>query len=341
MLNIANTRLLNQQLVCPQTTDVHELVTWMGMLQAQEYTMMRWAVGIRMKQPSMEAFRRAYDSGQIVRTHLFRCTWQLVAAEDLRWMLKLCADKNKTAIKYYGHGISENDFKRANKLICQVLAGHKSMTKKTLLARLTEHGLSGDIHTMTRFLQMAEAEGLVCSGHLDEKQNTYALIDERISYTSELTHDESAMLLARKYFRSHSPATLKDFAWWTNLNTSDCKNAISAISSELTTERYNGEIYFLHQDCRTKGCRKKTLLLPAYDEYLLGYKSRHHVIEDKFCQQAYNKNGFFYPVIVQDGNVIGNWHPLKECRFFNEDNKTDISKLLQQYHKFMNSKTKK
>ena len=100
-MNISNIRLLNQQLVNPQMSDIHELVAWMGMLQAQEYTMMRWAVGIRLKRPSMPSFRKAFDSGQVVRTHLFRCTWQLVAAEDLRWMLKLCADKNKKAIRYY------------------------------------------------------------------------------------------------------------------------------------------------------------------------------------------------------------------------------------------------
>ena len=116
-MNIPNIRLLNQQLVAPEFTDVHALVAYMGMLQAQEYRMMRWAVGIRMKRPSMAAFRSAYNSGRIVRTHLFRCTWQLVAAEDLRWMLKLCADRNKAAINgftaYHGRVISEDEYNRA------------------------------------------------------------------------------------------------------------------------------------------------------------------------------------------------------------------------------------
>ena len=53
------------------------------------------------------------------------------------------------------------------------------------------------------------------------------------------------------------------------------------------------DIYYVHQDCRTKGCRKKILLLPSYDEYLIGYKSRHHAIAEQFCRQAYNKNGIF------------------------------------------------
>lgn len=198
-MNISNIRLLNQQLVNPQMSDIHELVAWMGMLQAQEYTMMRWAVGIRLKRPSMSSFRKAFDSGQVVRTHLFRCTWQLVAAEDLRWMLKLCADKNKKAIRYYGQGISEKDFEHACDLICQVLSEHQSMTKEAIIASLRELGLSGDAYTMTKYLQMAEAEGLICSGHLDDNQNTYALIDGRIPSANEPSHEESVILLARKY----------------------------------------------------------------------------------------------------------------------------------------------
>lgn len=334
-MNIANIRLLNQQLASPQMSDVHELVAWMGMLQAQEYTMMRWAVGIRLRQPSMSLFRKAYDSGQVVRTHLFRCTWQLVAAEDLRWMLRLCADKNKKAIRYYGHDISEKDFGHACDLICQALSGHQSMTKETIIAHLRGLGLSGDAYTMSKYLQMAEVEGLICSGHLDDYQNTYALVDGRIPSGNEPSREESVILLARKYFRSHSPATLKDFAWWTNLSAGECKNAINSISNELTAERYNDDIYYIHQDCRTKGCRKKILLLPSYDEYLIGYKSRHHAIAEQFCQQAYNKNGIFYPVIVQNGDVIGNWHPCKKANFFEDGCKVDISRLLSDFHKFM------
>ena len=333
-MNIPDIRLLNQQLSNPLMSDVHDLVSWMGMLQAQEYTMMRWAVGIRLKRPSMKAFREAYDSGRIIRTHLFRCTWQLVAAEDVRWMLKLCAHKNRRAVTYYGHGISEKDFLRANELICQVLAGHPSMTKDILLSRLAERGLTGDPHAMSIYLRRAELDGIACSGKLDDRQNTYALLEERVPQARELTREESVGLLARKYFRSHSPATLEDFVWWSNLNTGECRAGIEAITHELNQEQYGGQTYYVHQDCRTKGCRKKTLLLPSYDEYLLGYKSRHHAIEKDFCPRAYNRNGTFYPVIVQHGQVVGNWHPKKGADFFKDEYRMDISGLLKSYAEF-------
>lgn len=336
VMNISERRLLNQQLVNPQMTDVRDLVEWMGMLQAQNYTMMRWAVGIRLKRPSMEAFRKAYDSGQIIRAHLFRCTWQLVAGEDLRWMLKLCAAKNKTAVRYYGRGIDDNEFEYANRLICKVLSKKQSMAKEELIGRLSELGLRGNSCMMNKFLQMAEASGLVCSGYLDDRQNTYALVDERVPDTGDLPYDESVALLARKYFRSHSPATLEDFVWWTNLGKGECRNAIASIAGELEQECCEGETYYIHRDCRVGGNCRKILLLPSYDEYLLGYKSRKHVIEKEFERRAYSKNGLFYPVIVQNGRVIGIWHPSQKTNFFNDECRVDISKLLLEYHKFIN-----
>ena len=50
-MNATNIRLLSQQLVSPQFRTAYEVVEWMGAMQAQEYRMMRWAVGMRMKLP--------------------------------------------------------------------------------------------------------------------------------------------------------------------------------------------------------------------------------------------------------------------------------------------------
>ena len=46
--------------------------------------------------------------------------------------------------------------------------------------------------------------------------------------------------LARKYFQSHGPATLEDFAWWSGLNLGDCRRGIDALGDGLVTERWKG-----------------------------------------------------------------------------------------------------
>ena len=92
-MNPVSARLLSQQLICPQFTTPCQVVEWMGAMQAQEYRMMRWAVGMRTKRPSARALEKDYNAGKIVRGHLFRTTWQLVAGEDWRWMLSLAGWK--------------------------------------------------------------------------------------------------------------------------------------------------------------------------------------------------------------------------------------------------------
>ena len=92
-MNPVTARLLSQQLICPQFTKPEEVVSWFGAMQGQEYRMVRWAVAMRTKSPSLKAFEKAFNEGRIVRTHLLRCTWQLVAGEDLGWILSVCRTK--------------------------------------------------------------------------------------------------------------------------------------------------------------------------------------------------------------------------------------------------------
>ena len=62
-MNPVAIRLLNQQLVAPKFSDPAEVVGYLGAIQAQEYRLMRWAVAMRTKKPSMKAFKEAFNSG--------------------------------------------------------------------------------------------------------------------------------------------------------------------------------------------------------------------------------------------------------------------------------------
>lgn len=75
----------------------------MGAMQGQEYKMMRWAVAMRTKKPSANAFARDFDSGRIIRAHLLRTTWQLVATEDYSWILSLCRKKALSGLRGWMH----------------------------------------------------------------------------------------------------------------------------------------------------------------------------------------------------------------------------------------------
>ena len=86
-MKIPNIRLQNQQLLNPLFCQPKELVSWLGAMQAQNYSMVKWAVGTRLKSATIQTVEEALRKGEILRTHVMRPTWHLVAAEDIRWML--------------------------------------------------------------------------------------------------------------------------------------------------------------------------------------------------------------------------------------------------------------
>ena len=136
---IIKVRIKNQQLVTPAFERAGELVGWMGAMQAQDYAMVKWAVGLRLKQGSLATVNEALQRGEIVRMHVMRPTWHLVAGEDIRWMLKLSGLRVKKCIDLWSKGkgidIPEGLYTRCNDLFGKVLSGRRCMTKERMLMR--------------------------------------------------------------------------------------------------------------------------------------------------------------------------------------------------------------
>ena len=167
-MNIPNIRLLNQQLVNPLFHEPKELVSWMGAMQAQNYPMVKWAVGMRLKSATIQAVEKALREGEILRTHVMRPTWHLVAAEDIRWMLKLSAQRiilaNDSFAKGYDLDIPDELYAKGHQLLEKILCGKKSLTKQEIAEHFNRSGILADNHRMTRFMARAEQEGIICSG---------------------------------------------------------------------------------------------------------------------------------------------------------------------------------
>ena len=318
-------RLLNQQLVAPQFNDPAEVVAHLGAMQAQEYRLMRWAVAMRTKKPSAKAFKKAFDDGRIIRLHLMRGTWQMVSAEDYWPMLELCATKAASVIKGWMSSnkisIPDEELKRIREILAQTASDKRSVTKEDFVQALAEKDICMDDHRLSYHIRMAELSGTLCSGDLLPMKASYALTASKIKPKVKIDRDEALMRFTWKYFQSRQPATLEDFVWWSGLNISDCRKGIELLGNTLHIERWKGRDFYFTDDCRTRGFRKdKFLLIPPYDEYLIGYKSRDIVLPPEHRHRAHNNSGNFQPIIAHDGIVCGNWSPFKEdCQveFFN------------------------
>ena len=68
------------------------------------------------------------------------------------------------------------------------------------------------------------------------------------------------------------------------------------------------ETWYLHDSGRTRGSIKGHIrFLPPYDELLLGYKDRTDVLPSEHYSKAFTGNGLFFPVILYEGQIVGNW----------------------------------
>ena len=336
-------RLLNQQLICPKFDTPAELVGYMGAMQAQEYRLMRWAVAMRTKKPSAKAFKKAFDSGQILRLHLMRGTWQLVSAEDYWSLLELCSQKALSVIKGWMRSnkisIPEEKVTEIRSILVQTAADKGSVTKEDFVQALSEKDIHMDEHRLTYHIRYAELSGTLCSGDLLPMKATYALTADKVKSKTKLDRDEALMMLTRKYFQSRQPATLEDFVWWSGLNINDCRRGVELLGDYLHVETHGRASqrreFYLTDDCRTHGFRKgKYLLIPPYDEYLIGYKSRDIVLPPEYKHKAHNNSGIFQPVIAHDGIICGNWTPFREdyqAEFFMGEHNNDIQEEWNRY----------
>ena len=342
-MNPVAIRLLNQQLAAPQFKKPVEVVSHMGAMQAQDYRMMRWAVAMRTQKPSHKAFKEAFDSGQIIRLHLMRGTWQLVTAEDYWPFLTLCAPKAIAVTKGWMSSnkitISDEELNRVRQIFQQTAADKGSATKDDFVQALAAKDISLDDHRLSYHIRMAEMAGVLCSGDLLPTKATYALTAYKVKFKGTIDRDEALMRYTRKYFQSRQPATLEDFVWWSGLNVSDCKRGIELLGDSIHMEKWKGREFYLTDDCRTRGFKKgKFLLIPPYDEYLIGYKSRDIVLSPEHRHHAHNNSGIFKPIIAHDGIICGNWSPFRDdcqVKFFeNNGNTHDVQDAWQTYVRY-------
>ncbi len=306
--DIANLRLINQQLIGTNIRTVKDIVAHLGAVQAQDFAMAKWAVGARLPGVTDAAVEKALDDAGIIRTHILRPTWHFVAAEDLRWMLALTAPhiRRRMATYYRQLGMSEELCAKSNKIIAQLLEG-RALTREEIMSELKLAGIPTDELRSTHLMFNAEIEGIVCNGPRRGKQHTYTLIDERIPPARPLHRDEALAELARRYFGSHGPATIQDYIWWSGLPAADARTGLEMAKPGLLCEKIEGKAYWFKDPGMQVPASASIHFLPAFDEFLVAYTDRGAALDPAFGKATITSNGIFKPIIVLDGQVVGLW----------------------------------
>ena len=219
----------------------------MGALQAQDYPMAQLAVGKRLSNVTDEKIDLALNEGKILRTHLLRPTWHIVSSKDIHWILQLTAPHIKTAVKSRHKELELNEkvLSKIYLLLEKSLRDGNHLTRNELYSIFHEAKISTENNRGAHILLSAELEGIICSGKIKDGKQTFALLEERVQKPANLTRDEALEKLARIYFNSRGPATLRDFVWWSGLPVRDARKAIEMIGKDIISEEIEEETYLI------------------------------------------------------------------------------------------------
>jgi hypothetical protein len=307
--DILNQRLHNQRLAGPPFDHPEEMVRSLVGVQSQDYLGARWSVGQRTKDCTDADVERAFDSGAILRTHVLRPTWHFVLPDDIRWMLALTAPRVHALNGTYYRKLELDDalFARSRALFSGALQGGKQLTRSELAAILAHAGIVADGLRLSYIMMHAELEGLICSGAVRGKQQTYALLAERTPQARVLARDEALGEMTQRFFTGHGPATVRDFVWWSGLTVAEAKEGLEMVKQHLLHETIEGEAYWFAASPPAPAPTALTAyLLPEYDEFILPY--RHiNITGLPWTLTADAGDDFFYRPILIGGLRAGTW----------------------------------
>ena len=291
-------RLRNQKLAKTDLDTPEDVVSWLGAVQAQDYTGAAWGLALRAKNVTDADVDKAFAAGRILRTHVMRPTWHFVLPADIRWMQALTGPRVQAINRVYCRtlGVDDRLITRARNVIERALEG-SHLTRWEISEALSRARINLKGQPLAHVLATVELDAVVCSGPRRGKQFTYALVAERAPRAKILPRDEALAELTRRYFQSHGPATVRDFSWWSGLTIKDAREGIALASPDVLAEPPGPD-----------SVRRANHLLPNYDEYLIAYRDRGAVVDSSRERNLGIFTSLEYPHhVIFDGRLAGSW----------------------------------
>ncbi len=291
----AHARLAHQAVTAPRASPV-EVVAHLGAVQAQDRTSALWAVALRTRDATAADVEADLARGALLRTHVFRGTWQLVTPSDLPWMLDLVGPRvlAGAARRYEQLGLDAKTLARATKAIARAVEG-AALTREQLTDALARAKVPTDGGRLSHVLAHAELTKVITSGPIRGKQTTHAAFDERVPRRAAHPDDPIAEL-ARRYLDSRGPATVQDLAWWSGLPIQELRAAAARAGLDFDREAPP-----------SPATAKAVHLLPAFDEFFIAYQDRAAILDPDDHRDINAGGGMIRPLLVVDGRIVGTW----------------------------------
>lgn len=313
LADVARMRLLSHALL-RRLDSAGAVVRHLTCVQAQDFNGSTLSIALRSQERSLSEVHAAYDAADLVRSWVMRGTLFVVAAEDLGWMLGLTSDKviRQSARRRDALGLDASTLAGVEAVAREVLDGSR-LTRSELLDAWSRSGYSVDDGRGYHLLFNLAVRGIICQGPMTDGQQQYVLYDQWVTAPRQLDRDEAIEEWFARYVRSHGPVPAADFLWWTKLTKRDLAPALTRLRDTLDVFRVDDVDYWVDPHVSAayesdKRLTAATLLLPGFDELVLGYGDRRAVLSREHeALVVPGGNGMFKSTVSKAGRGLGTW----------------------------------
>jgi hypothetical protein len=258
--------------------------------------------------------RARVEDHTIVRTWCMRGTLHLLATEDLGWLLALLGPifVRSGQRRRKQLGLNEETSHKGVRVIRDRLAEHGPQTRGEIANELIRQGVPAQGQAAYHLLYMAGLQRIICLGPDRDSEQTFVLLEDRIAPDTMVTEEAAQAELARRYFSAYGPATPEDLASWSGLPVGQARAACEGVRSQLFEVELEGDPMWMLKSRRAlleepPPRAPLVRLLPRFDTYLLGYKSRELVVDSQHARRIHPGGGMLRPALLVDGRALGTW----------------------------------
>ena len=284
-------------------------------VQAQDATAADLGIRVRGQDIGAKDIRAAYeDERSIVRGWFMRGTLHTVPSPDARWVLRLLAPRvlAATGRRYHQLGLDHGVRERADRLVRRVLAAHGPLTRAELTEHLAAVGVRPEGQAPFHLIRHAALTGVLCHGPRRGGEATYVLLDDWLPAAAgdpPWEEDTAAAELARHYLRAHAPVGVDDFAAWSGLPVALARRAWRTVARTESATGYGTLSVPTGREEEPTGApaAPDVRLLPAYDGYLVGYRTRELSVPAAHLGRVRPGGGVIRPTVIADGLAVATW----------------------------------
>lgn len=340
--HLAGLRILAQGLAGPsRSDDPAEIARRFAASQGQDLPGVLSSLALRSG-GEIGPVLAALDAGEVVRGYPMRGTVFAVAADTLAWLTELCVEGPlRAAIARRDQlGLDDAQVERGREVLEEVAAPHsgpggRGVLRAELRSAWEASGLAWaggrGYHLLAELVSMGHA----CYGPWREGETAVVLARTWLPAGRDLEgafngdRTAAAAELARRYLTTRGPAGERDLAWWSKLPLGLLRDALPRVEAELESgfadadgrlhasadaaRGGDGERLFwrpglLEEYAALEKETMRELLLPGFDELVLGYRDRLYLMdEDRHRALVPGNNGVFRKSALRRGELVGTW----------------------------------